>query len=159
MTTRPHVDWTRLAQWGEIRFGNSDTAREASSFFRVAEAVLDAMGCNAIPGSTYLALCEPPIIGMFLMLAYNRGSETEQWQWVVVGDVPGGCLPAEVAFNQYQSLNSYIADVRRVIEGKQAAALVCPGWAGPTCNAERVTLERRMAVLEAHMIAPARHLL
>ncbi|MBL8761115.1 MAG: hypothetical protein JNL50_07415 [Phycisphaerae bacterium] len=159
MSARPHVDWTRLAEWGTIRFGNADMEIGASSFFRSAVAVLDGAGCDPMPGTTFLAMCEPPIIGMFLVLVYDRATRTEEWRWVITGELPKGFLPAEAAFNQYQALSSYIVDVRRVLDGMQATSLICLEWHGPSCDAERATLERKMAVLESHLIAPARHLL
>lgn len=130
---------------------------EAIELAERAEEYLNGMPWCRQVTDTHLAWAVSPIIGVFLLDIFSTREDFGDSWWVIVGDLPPACLPADRAADWQEALQMYCSGmqmwVNAVFSGESVEKLI-PVNVPPTHEYADL-LQRRIDFIETRFLNEA----
>jgi len=105
-------------------------------------------------GNTWLGLCIPAVLGLFLVELDPPSADIDQSIWVVVGDLPPAYISSVYASSPREALECYIAEMRAWVEAveedKPVDNMIPVNGAATQANA--AALQSRLSFLEKNIL-------
>lgn len=117
MTASP--DLSKVTKWFEYLSANRAHHNEMNSMYLEAREFLEFYDWCLEIQESYVGMCYPGIVAVFLFKIIPTRDDVDKWIWVVVGDLPAAYLTVEESPNPATALDGYIGAMLEWVEAAQ----------------------------------------
>lgn len=149
------VDLSKVVPAARMKGESDDETVELQEMLEEASQYLQSFSWCAEILESFLGIGFPGMVSIFLFRIRPTRKETDEWIWIVIGDLPSAYITAEDAPNPASALDGYVGAMEEWVEaaltGKPTTDLI-PVNVDPTPeNARR--LESRLQFLDREILS------